>query len=218
MSNISDITTIDLDEYTIVDVRPSEEFINGFIPGSIHIPLKRIEKNFLLLRNLPAVIVVGADAQEASSILQDKNIRVAGTIPEGVDQWKNAGHQLDLIIQIEADEYAMDQAFDERLMLIDVRKAEAYKEEHVEGAVSIPLESFTDIIHIASIEDETNVYVHCGGGSSAVTAASLFKRQGFHSIRVIEGGFAALKNEPRVQTVMMKKEEREDEEKDLPEE
>ncbi|MBX9448201.1 MAG: rhodanese-like domain-containing protein [Taibaiella sp.] len=89
------------------------------------------------------------------------------------------GKELDMIIMIEPDEYAMDEPFDDNILLLDVRLAEDYAALHAEKAVSMPLATFGDVINIASVDDDQNVYIHCGGGSSAITAATLFKKQGF---------------------------------------
>jgi rhodanese-related sulfurtransferase len=46
---------------------------------------------------------------------------------------------------------------------------------------------------MANIEDEHNVYVHCGGGYRSVIAASLLKRQGIHNLRNVIGGWNKIK-------------------------
>ena len=40
------------------------------------------------------------------------------------------------------------------------------------------------------------VYIHCAGGYRSVIAASLFKRQGFHNLRNILGGWQAIEQHP----------------------
>ena len=51
----------------------------------------------------------------------------------------------------------------------------------------------TDPASMANIEDEHNVYVHCGGGYRSVIAASLLKRQGIHNLRNVIGGWSKIK-------------------------
>lgn len=201
MNPFTDIQSIRQGQFTLLDLRPTQDFIEEFIPGSVHIPFSRLQKNYAVLRALPPVVLYGAEAEEAGKWLAEQGIQVEGAIENALDKWKEAGYELDMIIQIEADEYAMDQPFDERLLLIDVRSADAYESEHVAEALSMPVNSFTDVLNIASVDDDSNVYLHCGGGSSAVTVASLFKRQGLHSVRIIEGGFEALKKELKIKTI-----------------
>ena len=95
----------------------------------------------------------------------------------------------------------MDIPQDPKLEVIDVRKAGEYEAGHVKGAVNVPLDTLTDTAIVASIDDENNLYVHCAGGYRSVIAASLLKRQGYHNLRNVLGGFAkmkAVKNMPLV--------------------
>jgi hydroxyacylglutathione hydrolase len=48
-------------------------------------------------------------------------------------------------------------------------------------------------MNVAMINDESNLYVHCAGGYRSVIAASLLKRQGYHNLRNILGGFGKIK-------------------------
>jgi rhodanese-related sulfurtransferase len=44
------------------------------------------------------------------------------------------------------------------------------------------------------IDPDNNLYVHCAGGYRSVIAASLLKRQGYHNLRNVLGGFGKMKN------------------------
>jgi rhodanese-related sulfurtransferase len=54
---------------------------------------------------------------------------------------------------------------------------------------------------MAGIEDNHNLYLHCAGGYRSVIASSMLKRQGFHNIRNIIGGFAVIKEQPGIEIV-----------------
>ena len=116
----------------------------------------------------------------------------------GIAAWKGAGEELDLIIDVEADELAMDLPFDEKLVVIDVRKPVEYAEGHVKDAVNLPLSELNDPLNMSAIEDDQNVYIHCGSGYRSVIAASLFKRQGIHNVRNVVGGWAEIKNQKNI--------------------
>lgn len=208
--NQIDILSIDHEKTLLIDIRPSEEFVMGFIPESMHLPLAKIEKNVGLLNEKDmSWVLIGneEEAKEAFIILASLFPKVSISFAkDAISTWNEAGKSLDMIIQIEADEYAMDAQFDEKIMLVDVRTERDYEELHAEDAVSMPLQSMSDLFNIASVDDDTNVYLHCGGGSSAIIAASLFKKQGFHSLRVIEGGIRSMKQEDRINLIAKKKE------------
>jgi rhodanese-related sulfurtransferase len=46
---------------------------------------------------------------------------------------------------------------------------------------------------MADFDDTHNIYVHCAGGYRSVIASSLIKREGFHNIRNVVGGWAKIK-------------------------
>jgi rhodanese-related sulfurtransferase len=96
----------------------------------------------------------------------------------------------------------MDLPHDSKLDVIDVRKPSEFDAAHVKGAQNAPLDTLMDPMNVALIDTDTNLYVHCAGGYRSVIAASLLKRQGYHNLRNVLGGFGKikeLKNIPIVQ-------------------
>lgn len=118
---------------------------------------------------------------------------LGGYLQGGFEAWQKADEEIDLIIDVDADEVAMDIPFDEHLVVVDVRKEAEYADSHVKDAVNIPLDTLTDPGSMANINDTDNLYIHCAGGYRSIIACSLMKRQGIHNLRNINGGFTALK-------------------------
>jgi rhodanese-related sulfurtransferase len=106
-----------------------------------------------------------------------------------------------MIINVEADELAMDIPFDDHLVIIDVRRETEFGDSHVADAINIPLSDLTDPANMGNIEDDQNLYIHCAVGYRSVIAASLFKRQGIHNLRNVAGGFEAIKLQPKIDIV-----------------
>lgn len=182
----------------ILDTRAATVFTEGFVPESISIGLDGRFAEWagsLLPFTQPLVLVTEAGKEEESVIrLARVGIdNVHGYLEGGYEAWKNAGEQLDMIIDIEADELAMDIPHDNRLEVIDVRKPGEFDTAHVKGAHNMPLDTLTDPLNIALIDMDNNLYIHCAGGYRSVIAASLLKRQGYHNLRNILGGFAQIK-------------------------
>jgi rhodanese-related sulfurtransferase len=123
---------------------------------------------------------------------------MVGYVDGGFEAWKNAGEEIDVIIDVEADELAMDLPFDEKLIVLDVRKPVEYAEGHVKDAINLPLAELNDPLNMAIIEDDQNVYINCGSGYRSVIAASLFKRQGIHNVRNIVGGWDEIKKQKNI--------------------
>ena len=126
---------------------------------------------------------------------------VQGYLEGGYETWQNSGEEIDMIIDIEPDELAMDIPHDNLLEIIDVRKPAEFETAHVKGAVNMPLDTLADPLNVAMIDDDNNLYVHCAGGYRSVIAASLLKRHGYHNLRNVLGGFAKMKAEKGIPVV-----------------
>ncbi len=111
---------------------------------------------------------------------------------------------IDLVINIEPDELMMDIPFDDKLIIMDVRKPVEFAEGHLKNALNVPLNDLNDPANMANITEENNVYVHCAGGYRSIIAASLLKRQGIHNLRNVAGGWAKIKEEEKAEIVKEK--------------
>jgi hydroxyacylglutathione hydrolase len=105
------------------------------------------------------------------------------------------------VISIEPDELAMDIPHDPNLVLIDVRRETEYGDGHIDKALNIPLDELTDPATLADFEENYNIYLYCGSGYRSMIAASLFKRQGFHNLRNVEGGFEKIREQKTIPIV-----------------
>lgn len=182
----------------VIDSRPATTFTGSFIPGSISLGLEGRLTDWAS-RLLPAdscLLLVTEEGREADTMRRLKKagfLRIEGVLDGGMAAWIAAGLETDLIIEVEADELAMDLPFDRNLVLVDVRTETEFDEGHLEQAVHVSLEDFSDPAMMARFEDKMNLYIQSGSGYRSVIAASLLKRQGIHNLRNIWGGFAAIR-------------------------
>ncbi|MBW7912186.1 MAG: MBL fold metallo-hydrolase [Taibaiella sp.] len=199
------------DEVLLLDTRPATEFTQAFIPGAISIGLEGRFAEWagsLLPFDQPMVLVTepGKEQETVVRLARVGFENVQGYLQGGMDAWINAGEEVDMIIDIEPDELAMDIPHDNRLEVLDVRKQSEYDAGHVKGATNVPLDTMKDIFNIALISAENNLYVHCAGGYRSVIAASLLKRQGYHNLRNVLGGFSKMKDQKGLKIVTTEKE------------
>ncbi|MCF8449214.1 MAG: MBL fold metallo-hydrolase [Taibaiella sp.] len=190
----------------ILDTRPSTVFTIGFVPESISIGLDGRFAEWagtILPYNQPLVLVTepGKEKESITRLARVGIDNVNGYLNGSYEAWQDAGEPIDLIIDIEADEFAMDLPHDPLLDVIDVRKPSEFDIAHVKGARNFPLDTLTDPLNVAMIEDDHNLYVHCAGGYRSVIAASLLKRHGYHNLRNVLGGFAKIKTEKTIPIV-----------------
>lgn len=189
----------------VLDTRNASVFTNGYIPGAIFIGLegKFAEWAGSLLPFDKPIILVTEYGHEKETIIRLARVgfsNIQGYLRGGYEAWQKAGEKSDLIIEVEADELAMDIPFDEHLVVVDVRKEVEFADGHVKDAVNIPLGNMADPASMADIEDTDNLYLHCGGGFRSVIAASILKRHGIHNLRNVVGGWSKIKEQPEIKT------------------
>ena len=193
------------EESIVVDTRHADIFTEGFIQGSIFIGLEGrfAEWAGSILSFDKPLLLVTEKGKEEETVIRLARVgfsTIEGFLKGSFDAWQTAGEKVDMIITIEADELAMDILHDPNLQVVDVRKEIEYADGHVKAAINMPLADMTDMAMIAGFEETQNLYLHCGGGYRSVIACSLLKKQGLHNIRNIAGGWAKIKEEPRIKT------------------
>ncbi|HLZ89471.1 MAG TPA: rhodanese-like domain-containing protein [Puia sp.] len=197
------------DAAIILDTRRSEVFVAGFVPGSISIGLdgRFAEWAGSLLPFDKPIVLVTSPGEEKESLIRLARVgfdKVKGYLDGGFPAWQEAGEPIDLIIDVEPDELAMDIPFDPHLVVVDVRRETEFADGHVKDAINIPLQDLTDPGNMANLEEDYNLYIHCGGGYRSIIAASLLKRQGIHNLRNVTGGWSRIKDQKGIEVVKEK--------------
>jgi glyoxylase-like metal-dependent hydrolase (beta-lactamase superfamily II)/rhodanese-related sulfurtransferase len=193
----------------LLDTRRSDLFAAGFVPGSISIGLdgRFAEWAGSILPFSKPIVLVTAPGEEKESVVRLARVgfdKVKGYLQGGFEAWQQAGETIDMIIDVDPDELAMDIPFDENLVVVDVRRETEFADGHVKDAVNLPLQELTDPGNMAQFEERHNLYVHCGGGYRSIIAASLLKRQGFHNLRNVTGGWGKIKDQKGIEVVKEK--------------
>jgi hydroxyacylglutathione hydrolase len=203
--SIQEVKKAIADEVLILDTRNEEVFTNGFIPNSVSIALEGrfAEWAGSLLPFEQPIIIVTEIGREKEAIIRLARVgfsNVMGYVDGGFEAWKKAVEEIDMIINVEADELAMDIPFDENLVVVDVRKPTEFAESHVKSAINMPLDEMNDPAIFSDFDETQNIYVHCQSGYRSVIASSLLKRQGIHNIRNIVGGYNKIIEQKKIKT------------------
>ena len=191
---------------TILDTRKPKDFTVQFVPGSINIGLdgRYAEWAGSLLPFDKPMLLITEPGKEKESIVRLARVgfsKMIGYLEGGIESWVNAGEPIDMIIDVEPDELMMDIPFDDKLVILDVRRETEFADGHLRGAVNVPLNELMDPGSMANIEEDDNLYIHCASGYRSVIAASLLKRQGIHNLRNITGGYNKIKELEKVEIV-----------------
>jgi hydroxyacylglutathione hydrolase len=195
---------IQKDDIIILDTRRADIFTQGFVPGSVSIGLEGRFAEWagsLLSFKYPMVLIT-EPGMEKETIIRLARVgfdKVIGYLDGGYETWKNAGEEIDLVIDVEPDELIMDIPHDPNLVIVDVRRETEFADGHLKGALNIPLMDMTDPGMLANLEENQNIYVHCAGGYRSVIASSLLKRQGIHNFRNVTGGWNKIKEQEKAE-------------------
>jgi hydroxyacylglutathione hydrolase len=189
------------DDVIILDTRNSRIFTQGFVPGSISIGLdgRFAEWAGSLLPFDKTLILVTEPGKEKETIVRLARVgfdKMEGYLDGSYEAWSAAGEKIDMIIDVEVDELAMDIPFDKNMVIVDVRKEPEYADGHIREAINIPLSEMNDPASMVNLDDNHNIYIHCAGGYRSVIAASLIKREGIHNLRNVLGGWGSIKEMP----------------------
>jgi hydroxyacylglutathione hydrolase len=177
-----------------LDVRPGAEFIAGYVPGSVSIPLSGQFASWagavLGLASKPVLIAATSEqVSEARVRLARIGIEdVAGYLEGGVDGWLKAALPVEQVTQITAQELSSRMA-DGGIGVLDVRREAEFEGGHIESADWHPLDRFKAAL--PDVPKDAPIAVHCKGGYRSLIAVSLLERAGYHNVVDLAGGFDA---------------------------
>ena len=180
----------------VLDTRHQRDFVQGFIPNSIFIGIDGSFAPWVgaLITDLHQPIVfLAPEGREEEVVTRLSRVgydNTLGFLKGGIEAWKAAGKELDVMKSISADQLKADMEY-EALDLLDVRKPGEFEAEHAEGAESLPLDFVNQ--QMEQVDSDKNYQVHCAGGYRSVIFASILKSRGFDNVTNIEGGYAAIK-------------------------
>ena len=197
------------EDVIVLDTRKASVFTSGFVPHSISVGLEGrfAEWAGSLLPFDKTIVLVTEAGKERETVVRLARVgfsKMEGYLEGGFEAWQQAGEEVDMIIDVEADELAMDLPFDQNLVIVDVRRETEFADGHIQGAQNIPLAEMTDPGNLANLEEHQNLYVHCAGGYRSVIAASIMKRQGIHNLRNVLGGWGTISKQEGIEIVKEK--------------
>lgn len=181
-------------EALVLDTRTAMEFSKEFIPNSISIGLEGQFAPWVgaLIPDVKQEILLitepGKEEETVKRLARVGYDYVIGYLDGGIEAWKNAGKEVDHIDRIPAEEF--EAQFAEKPIVIDVRKPGEFSGEHVENAISIPLDFMNN--HMAEFPKDEPFILHCAGGYRSIIAGSILKSRGFNNFVDVIGGYGAI--------------------------
>lgn len=171
----------------LLDVRDKESFVKGFIPNSVFIGLDGSFAPWVgaLIPDLQqTILIVAPEGREAETVKRLARVgydNAIGYLEGGFAAWEKAGGEVDTITSISGAEFAQKYAQGkDELAILDVRKPSEFSGEHVDGAVSFPLDYISK--SMSEINQDTEYHLHCRSGYRSTVAASILKARGFERL------------------------------------
>ena len=179
----------------VLDVRSKEEYENSHIPRSIFIGL---DGGFapwvgeLIIDVKTPILLVCNESQIEEAVTRLSRVGFDNTLGYiTIDKWKENGKEIDSINSISAVE-TVKRLENKSSILIDVRKENEYKSQHVVNAHNYQLSSINN--YLPKFDEKNDYYIHCQSGYRSMIAASILKRNGFNDIIDINRGYAGIQN------------------------
>jgi rhodanese-related sulfurtransferase len=188
----------------ILDVRHQDDFKDGYVPDSIFIGLKGGFAPWVgsVIKNVSQnILLVCESGQEQEAIIRLSRVgfdNVIGYLDGGFNSWKNAGEKIEKIESVTAND--LEKIIINNISLIDVRACGERKNGSLDNSLGIPLNVIES--EYKSLEKSTKHYIHCAGGYRSMIACSFLKKEGYHSVVDIQGGFAAISKDTSLEIII----------------
>lgn len=180
----------------IVDVREPEAFAGAFIPGSLALPKDLLGAYAGWFRDYDSpILLVGEDDSDIRHAVRELfrigYDDIAGFLAGGMSAWETTGRPYDRIPALHVEDLSEPGPAGEDPILLDVRKDDEFRGEHLSDAQHIYLGYLPE--KLDDLPGKKPIVTFCGSGRRALTAASILKAHEFTKVYDNLGSMAACK-------------------------
>lgn len=176
----------------VMDTRGYQAFAGQHISGAWHLDLNANFPTFAgWVLNPDADILVVADDnwQISEAVLWARRVgldRITGRLEGGMTSWAAAGLRTSRIELLSAEDLHNMIIRHTHFVLLDVRAPAEFEDNHIDGAVNIPVAGLRT--RHAELNPEEPVVLICSSGSRSSLGASILEQHGFKNISNVAGG------------------------------
>lgn len=180
----------------IIDTRKAIDFAKGFIPNAINIGIDgsfAVWAGTLIPDVKQAILLVTDPGREEEVVTRLARVgydNTLGYLKGGFQEWENAGKEYDEITSVTVEELA-ELNTEEKINILDVRKASEFSSEHIVDAINAPLDYINDSMVL--VDKNKTYYVHCAAGYRSMIFISILRARGYRNLVDIADGFAGIK-------------------------
>ena len=171
----------------VIDGRTNEQFDEAHIPGALSTSAYDTGFATKVSRVAPEgaelIMVAASDGDErhAAELLASVGMRVRGFLEGGMTAWREEERPVERIELITPDELAARADGAEPPLILDVRNASEYADEHIPGSLHIPYGDLAD--RFDEIPRDRPIATICRGGKRSGLAASILAARGLRRRR-----------------------------------
>ena len=185
----------------VVDTRAADDFVDGYIPGTINIPLNRsfttwagwlipFDRDFHLIVDEDDPARLDEAVRDLAMIGLD---RVAGWFGHSaLRAWARSKGGLAATPRIDVATLA-ERMRKGDVEVLDVRGAAEWQAGHLPDVDNIPVGFLQD--RLDELPRDRPLVLHCQGGGRSAIAASLLRARGFQNVTDVRGGYGAWRKE-----------------------
>jgi NADPH-dependent 2,4-dienoyl-CoA reductase/sulfur reductase-like enzyme/rhodanese-related sulfurtransferase len=181
----------------LVDVRTREEYEGGHLDGACLIPLDELRERCHDLDPRATTVVyckIGLRGYLAARILQQHGFAEVYNLTGGLMAFPGKRSVPEAAVARRNGSVGVERLRDELQRggaAIDVREADEYSYEHIDGTVNLPDSSLD--ASLDRLPRDRDLYIACATGVRSAQAVRRLKAAGFTAIHDVEGGLAAWK-------------------------
>jgi len=174
----------------VLDTRIESGFGTAHVPNAIYIREKSIPSfaGWFLPYDSPILLVSDMDSPEQTvrSLIRLGYDNLGGFLLDGMHAWHSAGFGSKCIRMVTVQELCHFLDSHKDIWILDVRSESEVSRSRIPNAHHIHITQFP--IQMDEVPKDRVVYIFCGSGLRAMTAASLLQNRGWKDIIVILGG------------------------------
>ena len=186
------------EDVLLLDVRLKEDFVKGFVPGSVFIGLEGSFAPWVgaLIPDInQKIIIIAPKGREKETVKRLARVgfdNSLGYLEGGYAAWKEAGKDIDDVETISVEQF-IDEMKKGKISetILDVRKPGEWGTAHLDVAQHFPLDFIND--HMSEVKTDSSYYLHCQSGNRSTIAASILKARGYKKLINVHGKFDVIK-------------------------
>lgn len=177
----------------MLDVREPDEFAKGFLIDSINVPLHGRFALYagMMLKPKKSIVVIAPEGKEKEAITRLGRIgfdNVVGYADKGFATFDGRSDLISQTTRVNYEQLSSLMQSDKAPLVLDVRTAGERRDAAIDKTLCIPLAELPE--RFAEIPQDREVVILCQTGCRSSVAASLFRKEGYKSVRDMSGGMA----------------------------